>query len=149
MSWKTIPMRYFCCSFVLVRLLFCDVVLWHSKLLRRIRRAVFLDSGLSWVSTYSCYLNNCKDITKTCQYNFVPLKPHVYIVKLGFTEVYIINFLISAQNIDCMYALELPHRGGSNEYPHSVFWTKIWRISDFFFIWKFSFFCGKVFHIFE
>ena len=39
-------------------------------------------------------------ITKTCLYNFDPLKPHFYIVKLGFTGVYII-FLISAQNIDC------------------------------------------------
>ena len=29
-----------------------------------------------------------------------PLKPHFYIVKLGFTGVYI-NFLIFAQNIDC------------------------------------------------
>ena len=36
------------------------------------------------------------DITKTCLYNFDPLKPHFYIVKLGFTGVYII-FLISAQ----------------------------------------------------
>ena len=31
-----------------------------------------------------------------CLYNFYPLKPHFYIVKLGFTGVYII-FLISAQ----------------------------------------------------
>ena len=37
-----------------------------------------------------------KDITKTCLYNFEPLKPHLYIVKLVFTRVYII-FLISAQ----------------------------------------------------
>ena len=36
------------------------------------------------------------NITKTCLYNFDPLKPHFYIVKLGFTRVYII-FLISAQ----------------------------------------------------
>ena len=36
------------------------------------------------------------DITKTCLYYFDPLKPHLYIVKLGFTGVYII-FLISAQ----------------------------------------------------
>ena len=36
------------------------------------------------------------DITKTCLYNFDPRKPHFYIVKLGFTGVYII-FLISAQ----------------------------------------------------
>ena len=35
-------------------------------------------------------------ITKTCLYNFDPLKPHFYIVKLGFTGVYII-FLICAQ----------------------------------------------------
>ena len=34
--------------------------------------------------------------TKTCLYNVDPLKPHFYIVKLGFTGVYII-FLISAQ----------------------------------------------------
>ena len=35
-------------------------------------------------------------ITKTFLYNTDPLKPHFYIVKLGFTGVYII-FLISAQ----------------------------------------------------
>ena len=32
-------------------------------------------------------------ITETCLYNFDLLKPHVYIVKLGFTRVYI-NFMI-------------------------------------------------------
>ena len=36
------------------------------------------------------------DVTKTCLYKFYPLKSHFYVVKLGFTEVYII-FLISAQ----------------------------------------------------
>ena len=35
-------------------------------------------------------------ITKTYLYNFDPLKPHFYIVKLGFTGVYII-ILITAQ----------------------------------------------------
>ena len=45
---------------------------------------------------------SCKamNITKTCLYNFDPLKPHFYIVKPGFTRVYII-LLISVQNIDC------------------------------------------------
>ena len=43
-------------------------------------------------------------IMKTYLYNFDPLKPHFYIVKLGFTEVYIIL-----------------RRGGSNEYPQSMF----------------------------
>ena len=30
-------------------------------------------------------------------------------------------FLIFAQNIDCGYTLEPPRRGGSNEYPQSMF----------------------------
>ena len=59
-------------------------------------------------------------ITKTRLYNLDPLKPHFYIVKLGFTGVYII-FLISAQNIDCGYSLEPPRRGGSNEYHNLCF----------------------------
>ena len=33
-------------------------------------------------------------------------------------------FLIFAQNIDCGYTLEPPRRGGSNEYPQSIFWSK-------------------------
>ena len=33
-------------------------------------------------------------------------------------------FLIFAQNIDCEYTLEPPRRGGSNEYPQSMFWSK-------------------------
>ena len=33
-------------------------------------------------------------------------------------------FLIFAQNIDCGYMFELPRRGGSNEYPQSMFWGK-------------------------
>ena len=49
-----------------------------------------------------------KNITKTRLYNFDPLKPHFYIVKLGFTGVYTIS-LISVQNIDCGYSLEPPH----------------------------------------
>ena len=33
-------------------------------------------------------------------------------------------FNISAQNIDCGYSLEPPHRAGSNEYPQSMFWAE-------------------------
>ena len=33
-------------------------------------------------------------------------------------------FLIFAQNIDCGYSLKPPQRGGSNEYPQSMFWSK-------------------------
>ena len=34
------------------------------------------------------------------------------------------NFHISAQNIDCGYSLEPPRRGGSNEYPQSMFFSR-------------------------
>ena len=68
-------------------------------------------------------------ITETCLYNVDPLKPQFYIVKLGFTGVYII--VISAQNADCGYLLELPHWGSSNKYSQSAFWAKIWKISKF------------------
>ena len=63
-------------------------------------------------------------ITKTRLYIFYPLKPHSYIVNLGFTGVYIIC-LISAPNIDCGYLLELPRCGSSNEYPQSMFGAEI------------------------
>ena len=61
-------------------------------------------------------------ISKTRLYDFDPLKPHFYIVKLGFAGVYII-FLISAQKNHglCRYLLEPPRRCGSNEYPQSMF----------------------------
>ena len=61
-----------------------------------------------------------KNITRTCLYSFDSLKPHFYVVKLGFTGVYII-FLILLENIDCGYSLEPPRRGSSNEYPQSMF----------------------------
>ena len=73
------------------------------------------------------------NITKTYLYNFDPLKPHFYIVKLGFTGVYII-FLISAQNIDCGYSLEPPQRGGSNEYHNLCFEQKYEKYRSFFFL---------------
>ena len=59
-------------------------------------------------------------MTKTYLYNFDPLKPHFYIVKLGFTGVYII-FLFLLKNIGCGYSLEPPRRGGSTKYPQPMF----------------------------
>ena len=44
-------------------------------------------------------------ITKTCLYNFDLHKPHFYIVKLGFTRVYIV-FSVLLENIDYGYSLE-------------------------------------------
>ena len=46
-------------------------------------------------------------ITKIYLYNFDPFKPPFYIVKLGFTGLYII-FLFLLKNVTCGYALEPP-----------------------------------------
>ena len=42
----------------------------------------------------------------------------------NFHQEYFDIFLIFAQNRDCGYTLEPPQRGGSNEYPQSMFWSK-------------------------
>ena len=44
-----------------------------------------------------------------------------------------------AKNIGCGYTLEPPRRGGSNEYPQSMFWAEIWK-NNRIFIRTFSFF---------
>ena len=41
--------------------------------------------------------------------------------------------------IDCGYSLEPPRRGGSNEYPQSMFWAEIRKISEFFLSENFQF----------
>ena len=46
---------------------------------------------------------------------------YFYIVKLGFTWVFIIFFLFLLKNIDYGYSLESFRRGGSNEYLQSMF----------------------------
>ena len=65
------------------------------------------------VEPFPCFTGS---IMKTWLYDFDPLKPHFYIVKLRFTGVYII-FLISAQNIDC--------GTHSNEYSQSMLCAEI------------------------
>ena len=60
-------------------------------------------------------------VMKSRLYNFDPLKPHFNIVILGFIVVYIIFLILLKKNIDCGYSLEPPRRGGSNDYPQSMF----------------------------
>ena len=136
-AWKTMFDPYIVTSFC--------ICLWSYLIYLDIGRKNW-NSGFCTCNIY-CPCPFLFSITKTCPYNFDSLKPHFYIVKLGFTGVYII-FLISAQNIDCGYSLEPPRRGGSNEYPQSMFWAEIWTIYKKI-IWKFSFFGGKIFNIFE
>ena len=75
-------------------------------------------------------------ITKTYLYNFDPLKAHFYIVKLGFTGVYIIFFLIYAKIIDCGYSLEPPRLCFEQKYK---------KYQSFFFYLKIFSFGGEIF----
>ena len=58
-------------------------------------------------------------------YEFMPIHIGISPPK---TEIFQIKncdiFHISAQNIDCGYSLEPPRRGGSNEYPQSMFLSR-------------------------
>ena len=58
---------------------------------------------------------------------------YVFIIKTGDSNILKISplsdkhsdiFHISAQNIDCGFLFELPHRGSSNEYPQSMFLSR-------------------------
>ena len=63
---------------------------------------------------------------------FLTLRKHAYSNLLRILPKTIENFEmkisgsfhISAQNIDCGYLLEPPQRGGSNEYPQSMFLSR-------------------------
>ena len=135
-------------------------------------RAVWTELRCLHKELYILWIQKCAPIrfrsgyiiTKTCLYNVDPLKPHFYIVKLGFTGVYI-TFLFLLKNIDCGYSLEPPRRGGSNEYPQSMFLSRnrkvmFWAETIYvlsrnmktiriFFSENFHFFCDKIFSIFE
>ena len=91
--------------------------------------------------------DNC--ITKTYLYNSDPLKPHFYMVKLGFTGVFIIFSYFCLKNTDCGYSLEPPRRGGSNEYQQSVLSRNMKNIGIFlsenfqFLVVKFSIYLNR------
>ena len=61
---------------------------------------VHLNQNLSYMAkdNKSLKLNEYDLITKTCLYNVDPRKPHFYMVKLGFTGVYIIRNMKKYQN---------------------------------------------------
>ena len=82
-----------------------------------------------------------RSITKTCLYNFDPIRPHFYIVKLGLTGMYII-FLISTQNIDCGYSLEPPLCFGQKYEKYQNFLSENFQ----FLVVKFSVYLNR--HVF-
>ena len=72
---------------------------------------------------FSIYLNS---ITKTCLFkymeSFTSKKTKIFQIKNSDI------FHISAQNTDCGHLLGPPRRGGSNEYPQSMFYAEIRKI---------------------
>ena len=60
-------------------------------------------------------LNSLRKQAYTTILNILPPKNEKFQIKNSDI------FHISAQNIDCGYSLEPPQRGGSNEYPQSMF----------------------------
>ena len=61
-------------------------------------------------------------ITKTCLFKYTERLITEKLKKIRQKNSNI--FHISAQNIDCGYSLEPPRRGGSNEYPQSMFLSR-------------------------
>ena len=60
-------------------------------------------------------------ITKTRLFKYI----ENFTMKKGkFSDKKICYFHIPAQNIDCGHSLEPPRRGGSNEYPQSMFLSR-------------------------
>ena len=81
--------------------------------------------------------------TKTYLYNFDPLKPHFYIVKLGFTGVYII-LLISAQKHTLWVLVEAVLTSTYNLCNEQKYEKYHNFLSE-----KVSFFGGEMFSLFE
>ena len=73
---------------------------------------------------YHCWHANCSQncskhiITKTRLFKYIE---NFTTKNWNFQIKRLIFFHVSVQNIDCGYTLEPPCRGGSNEYPQSVF----------------------------
>ena len=62
-----------------------------------------------------------RSISKTRLFKYI----EIFTTKKGkFSDKKCDIFHISAQNIDCGYSLEPPRRGGSNEYPQSMFLSR-------------------------
>ena len=86
---------------------------------------------------------------KTYLYNFDPLKLHIYIVKLGFTGVYI-NLLISAQSYRLIVGTRKNRLGEAVlTSTHNLCFEQKYEKYQNFYLKTFSFFGDEIFNIFE
>ena len=80
---------------------------------------------ICWISKYEI-VSNCTDKNSFNLNSTLTLRKHAInsdfkSCKKTFKWKILDIFLNFAQNIDCKYTLEPPRRGGSNEYPLSMF----------------------------
>ena len=62
---------------------------------------------------------------------YKPLRKHAFSNISKISPPKTENFSISTQNIHCGYSLEPPRRGGSNEYPQSMFLSRNKKNDDY------------------
>ena len=92
------------------------------------------DSEINWTQRTGAHLPQPLGNIHVYYHNIKapPLRKLAHAINRDFFSFKIANFqlknfdifLIFAKNIDCGYTLELPRRGGSNEYPQSMFRSK-------------------------
>ena len=71
------------------------------------------------------FVYRMKNITKTRLFKYIE---NFTTKNWKFSDKNSDIFHISAQNIDCGYSWEPPRRGGSHEYPHSMFFEQKYKI---------------------
>ena len=123
---------------------------WAPGTFRRINFSVGMPDPLirPHSSTSSFWFCKLHVITKTCLYNFDPLKPHFYIVKLGLVGVYIILFT-SAQKHRLWVLVRNASLRRFSRVPTIYVLSRNMKISESFYLKIFSFFSGKIFSTFE
>ena len=100
---------------------------FHIRLIESAKKKPY-----SYHHTYFHFHVTCNVASSNRSQEFVSLRKHAYsnTFKISppktesFQTKILIFFHISAQNIDCGYSLESPRRGGSNEYPQSMFLSR-------------------------
>ena len=92
--------------------LFFDYLLFISHTFSALERQYFM------IAAFPGYLHS---ITKTNLFKYIK---KIITKKWKFLDKKSDICHISAQNIDCGYSLEPPRRGGSNEYPQSMFLSR-------------------------
>ena len=106
-----------------IRIFYLKIFIFYGKIFRVFEKACFRNarsSGPEQMRTYT-YNNRHKTLRKHAYSNILKiLPPENENFEIKISDI----FHISAQNIDCGYSIEPSRRGGSNEYPQSMFLSR-------------------------